>query len=628
MSILLLAVIGLLSPDGKISAEFRLEGGEPVVAVSREGKEFGSVTVGPEYGAAQYEVLRTAKQESCGSWKPVLGFRSEYPDNYVELTAELSRRGNAEKRRALTVYARVYDEGVAVRYAIQMNGYELEEIRRERTAIHPVKGTVAWAIPGTEATYPEDPVSVASLDRVAKWRMPLTMRSPDGLYSSVLEAYTVDWPRSFLKADGEGGFDSEFVIGVKEGRGIQHSPWRVVLLAPSAGGLIERAYLVENLNEPCRIPDAAEWLRPGFASRDGGGLDTDREIEYAKKLREDGVRYLQLDWGWYGTERAWTDEERENYRKKRPDLKDEDWIANTYANPFTCAKGYVPYHPTWERFLKYGRTNVNLDMPRLCAELKKLGMGVCLYLQGSVMESVDLEKLFSLYESWGVAGLKPGFVSYGSQQATNRLRELAATAARHHLWIDIHDAHIPDGFERTWPNVMITEGGGGEEGNHPVRQDCALPFARCLAGPFDYTPGFPQKLRTPSHQAAMLLIYPGPTAVLRPRCDYRATCGGALRLAASLPLVYDETKVVDGEIAKKIVVARRKGADWYVGGICGERTTRTELVFDFLEPGGEYVLKSVGDDGVVRTRTVCRGERTVFDMSVGGGFLAVAVRSN
>ena len=628
-TLMMLAAVAVVSPDGLVRGEFDLADGEPKVEISRDGKALGTLGVGPVYrsrGYGRYEVLKSESRVSKGAWKPVWGFRAEDPDNYTETKVELALPGKAET--AMIVFLRAYDEGFAVRYEFPFESYALDEVRRERFDLDLPAGAVAWPIDWTEATYPEEPLAVKELDTSTNWRMPFTLRTPDGLYASVLEAHTVRWPRSFLRADGRGGLKSVFVISTKTGREYERSPWRVVLLAPSAGGLVERAYLVENLNEPCAVKDAADWIRPGLTTCDFGKLDNASLLADAKRVKEVGVRYLQIDWGWYGTERSWTDAERAGYRARRPDLRDEDWVANTYADPRRPAKGYVPYHPTWERLITYGRKGVDLDIPSLVRDLKAMGMGLCLYVHGVVLEANDLEDLFSLYEKWGVAGLKPGFVSWGTQQATDYLREMAACAARHHLWLDIHDAQIPDGFERTWPNVMITEGGGGEEGHHPVHQDAVLPFARCLAGPFDYTPRFFDPERTRAHAAAMLVVYPGPTAVMRWPRDGKTTID-ALRaenpelfaFTKSLPFDYDETVVPVAEIAKRIVVARRRGTTWYVGGISGTEASEVDFAADFLESGCDFNLTLVGDEAKA-DRTIRRGERIAVRMSPGGGFVA------
>ena len=627
---LLLAVLSVVSSDGKVRCDFDAAGGFPRVEVSRDGLSFGAVEVGPDYtarGHGNYVVKSSAVRRCAGSWRPVWGTRAEYPDNYAELKVELAAQGGGEAE--LSVAVRAYDEGIAVRYEMPLETYALDEIRRDRIDFALPPETVAWPIRETEGTYPEEPVPVASLDVGADWRMPLTLRTRDGLFACILEAHTVKWPRSFLRADGAGGLKSVYAVGTKTGREVAVSPWRVVLLSPSAGGLVERAHLVENLNPPCAVPDAAEWVRPGLTTADFGRLDNASLLSDARRAREAGVRYLQIDWGWYGTERPWTDAERDAYRVRRPDLKDEDWVANTRPDPRRPAKGYVPYHPFWERLINYGRTDVDLDIPALATDLKAMGMGLCLYLHGLVLEANDMEELFALYESWGVAGLKPGFVSWGSQPATDALRALAACAARHHLWLDIHDAQIPDGFERTWPNVMTTEGGGGEEGHHPVRQDVALPFTRCLAGPFDYTPRFFDPERTPAHAAAQLLVYPGPTAVLRWSRGGNATVASLIEanpdvfaFARALPMTYDETVVLGGEVAKWIVLARRKGGRWYVGALAGAHGTTAEIDFSFLAEGRPFEMRMLADGGAA-TRQVRRGERMAVEMRPGGGFAAV-----
>jgi len=632
MNGLVLAVLTLVSPDGKVKADFDLVQGAPQAVLSYADKSLGTMTLGPEYsqrGYGKYELLKSATRTVRGSWKPVWGFRSEYPENFTETVVELALPGKKETAMKMTL--RAYDEGFAAKYEFPLETYALDEIKRERIDFDLPAGTVAWPIDSTEGTFAVEPTDIRSLNTGAEWRMPFTLRTAEGVYASILEAETVKWPRSFLKADGKGGLRSVFAIGTKTGREYVVSPWRAVLMAPSAAGLIERAYLVENLNPPCAVKDAADWIKPGLTTCDFGRLNNADLLEDARKSKEAGIRYLQIDWGWYGTERPWTDAERAGYREKRPDLTDEEWVANTYADPYTAAKGYVPYHPFWPRLINYGRKNVDLDIPALVRDLKKMDMGLCLYVHGLVLEANDLEKLFAQYERWGVAGLKPGFVSWGSQQATDYLRNMVALAAKHHLWLDIHDAQIPDGFERTWPNVMITEGGGGEEGHHPVQQDCALPFTRCLAGPFDYTPRFYDPYRTKAHAGAMLVVYPGPTAVLRWPRDGKTTIDGLCKadpelyaLMRALPLNYDETVVPVGEISKKIVVARRKGEVWYLGGLCGTKADVATFKLDFL-PAGTHALELVGDDGAV-TRTVASDEELSVKMEAGGGFIAKIVR--
>ena len=279
---------------------------------------------------------------------------------------------------------------------------------------------------------------------------------------------------------------------------------------------------------------------------------------------------------------------------------------------------------------------MELDIPAIVAEFRKHDIGLCLYIHGSILEKYDMDELFATYAKWGVVGLKPGFVAYGSQASTDFIRKLCATAAKHRLWLDIHDAYVPDGMERTWPNLMISEGGGGEEGNHPVRQDVALPFTRCLVGPFDYTPGlfYYRKARaTKLHKAAMLLAYPGPTAIMRGSAKELVEKNASIvEFLSALPWNYDDTRVYDAEISRHLTVVRRKGRDYFIASLTGDEAHETSLSLSFLEENKKYKLTLWRDDekcagtprGFVREeRFVTKGGVLKIAMSASGGFCAL-----
>lgn len=618
---MLLAALTLSSPDGKISCSFDTPAGVPTTAIRTAGGDVGKMTVALRRGnfsVATTNPVRTV----ASSVRPVWGTAAAYPENYRELEVALKEGGDGRVRDTVTI--RVYNEGVAVRASYLGGCYGQPYSAGEESAITMPAGTAAWCIPGTESTFPRAPRPLAELDPAPAWRMPFTMRLPNGAYASLIEANVRDYPRSNLKAKG-GVLRPVFALGGLERRGLVQTPWRALILAPTAGGLIERAYLTELLNDPNAIADTS-WIRPGLCVSDQVNCELIQKdlIATAKAAKALGARYLQIDWGWYGTEVPWSEDDRETYRKgKFKGLAEANpgWEENTKADPRTVAKGHVPYHPT---FPYGGRVGVDFDIPSLVRELKAIDMGLCLYVHGYVLQTCDMDALFALYESWGVAGLKPGFVPYGSQRSTEWLRTLAEVSARHRLWLDIHDDQIPDGFERTWPHVMITEGGGGQEGGHPVRQDVALPFTRCLAGPFDYTPMFFDSARTHAHAAAMLLAYPGPTAILRGRISEAARDPVAAFVRA-LPWTYDETRVLAADVADHLVVARRKGDAWYLAGLCGETPRTVTVDLSFLG-GGSFAAEIADDAGARPACTVAATDKLTLAMKVGGGAYAVFTR--
>ena len=628
------AVETVVSPDGALEARVEMRDGQPLLSLAcraaavLEPAPLG-VTLKPAF-AGGFDLAGQTRGNVDSVWTPVWGERASIPDRYRSLTLTLKERGPLA--RPLILELRAYNEGLALRYRPAGADGSDWQLEREDTAFRFPHGSAAFAIAWTEDTFPQDPVPITALAKNAM--MPFTVRLPGGAYASVLEAAVVSYPRAML-AKRDADTVGIALHGRAEGSAGAATPWRVVLVGDSEARLIEHAHLVQTLNPPCALSDTA-WIRPGLTISDHGNCllqmdDLKRVIDVA---HTNGFRYLQLDWGWYGTEWTWTDADRKKFLEVNPSWAgDLSWVTNTYADPYTVAKGRVPYRPDWK-----SHTVVDLDMPELVRYARERGMGLCLYMHGDVLRAHDLDKLFATYAAWGLAGLKPGFVRYGSAEQTDWIRSLVAAAARHKLWLCIHDAHVPDGMARTYPNLMINEGGGGQEGNHPVRQDVLLPFTRCLAGPFDYTPHLYHKGKSHAHGMAFFVVYPGPTAVVRGGVKEFAA-GGPNRIGPEaeflrrVPMNWDETRVLDAKIGRHIVTARRRGDVWYIGGMTGDSGYTAPVALDFLAPGRRYTATIFRDGdtesggfrpAVKETRAVQRGDRLDLPMAHSGG-LAVIV---
>jgi alpha-glucosidase len=52
-----------------------------------------------------------------------------------------------------------------------------------------------------------------------------------------------------------------------------------------------------------------------------------------------------------------------------------------------------------------------------------------------------------------------------------------------------------------------------------------------------------------------------------------------------VPTVWDETKVLDGAVGEHIVVARRRGTRWFVGGMAGDNAYTYRMPLAFLGKG-------------------------------------------
>jgi alpha-glucosidase len=113
------------------------------------------------------------------------------------------------------------------------------------------------------------------------------------------------------------------------------------------------------------------------------------------------------------------------------------------------------------------------------------------------------------------------------------------------------------------------------------RHNVTIPFTRMLLGPMDYTPGgfrsvtaadfaprneLPVVMSTRAHQLAMYVVYDSPLQMLADTPSaYRGQPGA--EFLKVVPATWDETRVLDGRIGEYVVIARRRGGEWFVGAM-------------------------------------------------------------
>ena len=215
------------------------------------------------------------------------------------------------------------------------------------------------------------------------------------------------------------------------------------------------------------------------------------------------------------------------------------------------------------------------------------------------------------------------------------------------------------GIQRTYPNVVNFEGVKGLEnykwlpvvdgkpGVDVMRYDVTAPFIRMAAGPMDYTPGAmtnaaagnyrsindtPMSFGTRAHQLAMYVVYEAPLQMLADSPGAYRSNPESLRFISAIPTVFDETRVLAGEVGEYIAVARREGDTWYVGALTSLTPRDLKIPLSFLAPGVAYNAVTMSDGvNVNRNGADCRREeRRVTSgseldaaMASGGGFAAI-----
>jgi alpha-glucosidase len=83
-----------------------------------------------------------------------------------------------------------------------------------------------------------------------------------------------------------------------------------------------------------------------------------------------------------------------------------------------------------------------------------------------------------------------------------------------------------------------------------------------------------------------------------------------------VPTVWDETRVLAGEIGACACIARRSGEEWYVGTITNNDARRLKVPLPFLDAGRTYTAEVYEDarpEDNVKTRTQVRIRRQRVD---------------
>ncbi len=463
---------------------------------------------------------------------------------------------------------RAYNAGFAFRYVFPKQTLAKLDVAAENTEFIFAGDHRAWPVYAAQGEY--KPARLSEIKNGAE--RPLTLEIADGPVVALGEAGLFTFARmKFAPLAGKPHALVARLDGPATLTFPDATPWRYVMVADNAARLLEQNDLILNLNEPAKLADTS-WLKPGKVIRETslttkGGKAC---VDFCKTMN---MQYVEFDAGWYGNE------------------YDDASDARTVTLDPKRSKGPLDLLDV----IRYAATN---------------SVGVLLYVNRRELEH-RLDDLLPLYKSWGVAGLKYGFVNVGSQKWTAWLSDAIRKAGEAGLMLDIHDEYRLTGNQRTWPNVMTVEGICGNEEMPAAPHNCTLPFTRYLCGPGDYTPcWYSSRVKnTRTHQLALPAVYYSPWQFLfwydNPSL-YKAD--PELDFWRRIPTVWDDTKVINARIGAYATVARRSGDQWFVGTINALQRRTLQIPLGFLTPGKTYVAHLYADaapDGSAPTRVAC-----------------------
>lgn len=558
-------------------------------------------------GNGELEPSGNSKSKGADKFE-LFGRAKNIVEEYNSITLKFV--GKDERKLALNLIVRAYNKGVAFRYELpEQSALKNFTIQNELTRFAFADNYTCYGLNlGKFANSHEgefDPVKAANIREHNLYDNPLVCKTGVGQTTFALaESDVRDYPGSWFIGRGDGGlgvdikltprFDSRpdglekaAARATMNAAGVK-SPWRVIMVGDTPGALAESS-LIAALGEPTKIKDTS-WIKPGKTAWDWWndnqvvlentsikpGMNTETYKAYIDFAATLGLEYILIDAGWHEGA-AWTNTPGANVIK-----------------PIAA-----------------------MDMPEILRYAKSKNVGVWVWLQWKQLDW-QMEEALRTYERWGIKGIKVDFMDRSDQEMVDYYHKLLTMTAKYHIMVDLHGAYPPNGLVRTYPHYLTQEGVMGAEYNKwservTATHNVTLPFTRMILGPIDYTPGgfrhatpeeFPQLRRntlpyvktTRGQALAMFVVYDSPLQMLadspitysktngkwpQPQSDWQ----DGLEFIKDVPVIWDETRILQGDIGEYIVSARRKGSDWYIGAMTNESARTLNIPLNFLAKG-------------------------------------------
>ena len=541
-----------------------------------------------------------------------------------------------------SIVFRAYDNGIAYRFVTRFKN-EKVIVNNENISfqVNDAENTI-WPYEGSKHANPFlshfeylfKPQQYTGIDTV-KVGLPTYFTAKNGAKIVFSESDLFDYPNLFIqKKDNITGVFPHVILtqqqvgdrGIKilkeanyiaETNGTRNYPWRVWMINDNDAGLLTNT-LVYQLATPSKIKEAS-WIKPGKVAWDWWNDNNIYGVDFKSGINNETYKYYIDFASKYGLEYI---------------MLDEGWTKTT---------------------LDILHSNPEINIPELVAYGKKKNVDVLLWVLWNPLNE-KMDEALDLYKSWGVKGIKVDFMTRAEQYMVNFYTRTAEACAKRNLMVDFHGAYKPTGLHRTYPNVISYEGVHGLENNKweatiTPEHDALLPFTRMMAGPMDYTPGAmrnatkanfnavysqPMSMGTRAHQTALYVVFESPLQMLADNPSNYQQDEKYTRYLAQFPSVWEDTKVLYADAGKAVIMARKLGNKWYIGGITNWNAFSKDIKLDFLG-NGKFTMDLL-EDGINANKMaedykITRQQadaHTVIPvkMAQGGGFTAILTPSN
>lgn len=630
----------LQSPNGKLTVEIDAKGQLSYTLkhnnqILLDKSPIGLVLEGQVLGE-NAKVIRTKRNASVKEHIVSPHYRlPSFEVTYNELNLKL--KGD------YGIIFRAYNEGIAYRFYTTMKEPLIikdEMVQMNFPKDYPTYMAYSTVPPGKDQytmafqnLYTKSTIKGVDTGNIAF--LPITVDCGNELKMTLLESDLENYPGMFIKGDGKTtslqGTFARYPAEIKSfppramkritkrtdyiarTTGDRNYPWRIWAITEKDTEMPVNN-LVYALASPNRIGDCS-WVKTGKVAWDWwndwgisnvdfkAGINMDTYKYYIDFAADNHIEFVVLDEGWYNPEKG-------------------DMLT------------VIP----------------ELDLEELIRYGKSKGVDLILWTVFNVLDD-QLEAACKKYSEMGISGFKVDFLDRDDQTAVEMAYRIADMTAKYKLSLDLHGFYKPTGLNRTYPNIINFEAVFGMEEMKwsPIQKDMmeydvTMPYIRMMAGPVDYTPGAmrnaskkdfkdiyynPMSQGTRCHQLAAYVVHDSPLTMLADNPTIYKREQECTDFIVSIPNKgIEETRVLQGKIGESIIMARRTGTSWYIGGMTDWTAREITLDFGFLDYGTyEVILFKDGinadkqaEDYKKEQFTVTSASRKKICMASGGGF--------
>lgn len=594
------------SPDGTREAVVCLaDDGKLYYAEVADGKtEIGFSMIGLDTSAGDFSsglqlVSASAQKTIDETYTLTARTKSEYRNYANERSFVFSKDGSADGA-TMTVTFRAYCDGIAFRYTVKSVDGAKFDVNSEKTEISVNPNSTVWAMNYTsthEGLFAEYEIGKMT----GNYNMPMIIKNPKtGLYTTITEAvFNSEYPLSRLEAAGGMLYAKEKYdpsIAKHNVSSPFESPWRLFVTGTLAE-ISESSMVTDVSPEPDSAIDYS-FVEPGVSTWSWLTHMVDQAnpgvhkkfIDFAAEM---GYKYYTMDDGWQiynGTE------SEKEYKEIIPDGTE--------------------YYDWTDEVIAYAKSK---------------GVKVLAWVHKRNLEGDKLDAILESYAQKGIAGIKVDFFNSENAQTMALLERIYKKCAQLGMVVNCHGANKPTGEVRTYPNVLAREAVRGNEygyiGGMTAQQYTVIPFTRGITGPVDVTETIYQygdhKTTAGSQIALSVIVASGIHYISCMPEQMKAS--EVYDLYKNFPAVWDESKLVDAELGKRVIMARRSGDAWYVGGITTDAESNN-VSLGFLSDGNYLAqVYMEGEDKATsfatESRIVTKNDAITVNSAANGGFV-------